>query len=72
MGKTKRSRKNSEIDLLTALRLVLEAGNFDPAAQDVIQRAITEIQSLRDCVDELVLKVDTLTRQVLDQPRLEK
>ena len=72
MGKHKRPHKNSEIDIITALRLVLEAGNFDPAAQDVIQRAIAEIQSLRDCVEELVIKVDTLTRQVLDQSRLEK
>ena len=48
MTKTTRPHKNSEIDIITALQLVLEAGNFDPAAQDVLDRAITEIESLRD------------------------
>ena len=65
MGKTKRPRKNSEIDIITALRLVLEAGNFDPAAQDVLQRAIAEIEVLRDIAD-------ALAQQLLDGTELEE
>ena len=65
MGKHKRPHKNSEIDIITALRLVLEAGNFDPAAQDVLQRAIAEIEVLRDIAD-------ALAQQLLDGTELDE
>ena len=65
MGKTKRPHKNSDIDIITALRLVLEAGNFDPAAQDVLQRAIAEIEVLRDIAD-------ALAQQLLDGTELDE
>ena len=73
MPKTQRPHKNSEIDIVTALHLVLEAGNFDPAAQDVLQRAITEIETLRDIADGLSQTIDELTSQLLeDHPELEE
>ena len=65
MHKRQGPHKNSEIDIITALQLVLEAGNFDPAAQDVLQRAITEIETLRDIAD-------SLAQQLLDDPELEE
>lgn len=65
MSKTHRPHKSSEIDIITALQLVLEAGNFDPAAQEVLQRAIDEIEALRDIADRL-------SQQLLDDPELEE
>lgn len=60
MHKSQGPHKSSEIDITNALRLVLEAGNFDPAAQDVLDRAITEIESLRDICQGLAEQVATL------------
>jgi len=59
-------RKSQELDIVDALRLVLEAGKFESAAQDVLQRAIDHIEAQREMILQLDQRINDLQAANMD------